>query len=122
MSKSNEYLEQSLRIISDYIKGNINLEQALIGLYELGHTKKSAKEVLFETKRNNIIQLSIPKIRKKNKLRKNYSANIIKLIPSSPRSLHGITESKNNFFIDGEVEDFIELNDDEVEFEIIYED
>ena len=55
--KSMCYLQCSLRVITDYIKGNVNLTEATTELYKLGHHKKSIKKVLKNTERNNILNL-----------------------------------------------------------------
>ena len=64
MDKSDEYLSLSLDAITSYIRGNINLNEATDILTTLGHSLKSARKVLNETERNNIIKL-IPKKNKK---------------------------------------------------------
>ncbi len=108
MSKSNEYLEASLSVITNYIRGNINLEQATYSLTELGHSKKSTRKVLLETKRNNVLKLTPKKKEKKIN-------NVNELVVSGFTELKGIRGSKDNFYIDMEIEDFIALyeKDDE---------
>ena len=49
------YLDRSLMVITYYIRGKINLYEAIDELSKLGHNKKSVKKVLKSTKRNNII-------------------------------------------------------------------
>ena len=53
-SKSEIYLEASLDSVSSYIRGELNLEEAVERLEQLGHDKKSATKVLRNTDRNNI--------------------------------------------------------------------
>ena len=53
-SKSEIYLEASLDSVSSYIRGELNLEEAVERLEQLGHNKKSATKVLRNTDRNNI--------------------------------------------------------------------
>jgi len=48
------YLEASLEEVIGYIKGELNLEEAVARLEQLGHDKKSAIKVLRNTDRNNI--------------------------------------------------------------------
>ena len=55
--QSSIYLKRSLDVISNYIRGNINLNEAIMLLSDLGHSKKSIKKVLNETVRNNIYTL-----------------------------------------------------------------
>ena len=62
--RSNIYLQMSLDVISYYIRGNINLNEAITQLSDLGHSKKSIKKVLNETVRNNIYTLHNFKKRK----------------------------------------------------------
>ena len=53
-SKSEIYLEASLDSVSSYIRGELNLKEAVKRLEQLGHDKKSATKVLRNTDRNNI--------------------------------------------------------------------
>ena len=53
-NKYQTYLEASLEEVIGYIKGEINLEEAVARLEQLGHDKKSAIKVLRNTDRNNI--------------------------------------------------------------------
>jgi hypothetical protein len=53
-NKSQTYLEASLEEVIGYIKGELNLEEAVAKLERLGHDKKSAIKVLRNTDRNNI--------------------------------------------------------------------
>ena len=55
--KSMSYLQRSLSVITDYIKGKVNLTEATTELCKLGHNKKSIKQVLKNTERNNIFNL-----------------------------------------------------------------
>ena len=48
------YLEVSLDSVISYIRGEVNLEEAVKKLEQLGHDKKSAIKVLRNTDRNNI--------------------------------------------------------------------
>jgi len=48
----------SLRIVVDFIRGNINLEEAKNKLYDLGFDKKSAEKILMDTPRDNLISLN----------------------------------------------------------------
>ena len=48
------YFEASLEEVIGYIKGELNLEEAVARLEQLGHDKKSATKVLRNTDRNNI--------------------------------------------------------------------
>ena len=63
-SKSEIYLEASLDSVSSYIRGELNLEEAVERLEQLGHKKKSAMKVLKNTDRNNIFSFET-KARKK---------------------------------------------------------
>ena len=53
-SKSGIDLEASLDSVSSYIRGELNLEEAVERLEQLGHNKKSAIKVLKDTHRNNV--------------------------------------------------------------------
>ena len=53
-NKYQTYLEASLEEVIGYIKGELNLEEAVAKLERLGHDKKSAIKVLRNTDRNNI--------------------------------------------------------------------
>jgi hypothetical protein len=53
-SKSEIYLEVSLDSVISYIRGEVNLEEAVKRLEQLGHDKKSAIKVLRNTDRNNV--------------------------------------------------------------------
>jgi len=53
-SKSETYLQISLDSVISYIRGELNLEEAVKKLEQLGHNKKSAIKVLKNTSRNNI--------------------------------------------------------------------
>lgn len=53
----NNHLKKSLDIITYYIKGNINLIEAIKSLSDLGHDVNSIEKVLKKTKRNNIHKL-----------------------------------------------------------------
>ena len=53
-SKSEIYLEASLDSVSSYIRGELNLKEAVERLEQLGHNKKSAIKVLKDTHRNNV--------------------------------------------------------------------
>jgi hypothetical protein len=47
----------TLHIVVDFIRGNINLDEAKQKLYALGFDKESAEKVLMETPRENIISM-----------------------------------------------------------------
>ena len=53
-SKSETYLQISLDSVVSYIRGELNLKEAVEKLEQLGHNKKSAIKVLKNTDRNNI--------------------------------------------------------------------
>ena len=53
-SKSETYLQVSLDSVISYIRGELNLKEAVKRLEQLGHDKKSATKVLRNTDRNNI--------------------------------------------------------------------
>ena len=48
----------SLQIVVEFIRGNINLEEAKTKLYKLGFDKESAEKVLMDTPRDNIVSLN----------------------------------------------------------------
>ena len=48
----------SLRIVVDFIRGNINLEEAKNKLYDLGFDKESVEKVLMDTSRDNLVPLN----------------------------------------------------------------
>ena len=56
-SKSETYLQVSLDSVISYIRGELNLKEAVERLEQLGHNKKSAIKVLKNTDRNNIFSL-----------------------------------------------------------------
>ena len=64
-SKSETYLQYSLDSVISYIRGELNLEEAVERLEQLGHKKKSAMKVLQNTDRNNIFSFET-KARKKS--------------------------------------------------------
>ena len=47
-----------LQIVVEFIRGNLNLEEAKNKLYDLGFDKESAEKVLMETPRDNIMSLN----------------------------------------------------------------
>ena len=53
-SKSGIYIEASVNSVTSYIRGELNLEEAVERLDQLGHNKKSAIKVLKDTHRNNV--------------------------------------------------------------------
>ena len=53
-SKSETYMQVSLDSVISYIRGDMNLKEAIEKLEQLGHDKKSAIRVLRNTDRNNI--------------------------------------------------------------------
>jgi len=53
-SKSETYLQISLDSVISYIRGDMNLKEAIEKLEQLGHDKKSATKVLRNTDRNNV--------------------------------------------------------------------
>ena len=53
-SKSETYLQISLDSVISYIRGELNLKEAVKRLEQLGHNKKSAIKVLKDTHRNNV--------------------------------------------------------------------
>lgn len=53
-NKFDTYLEVSLDSVISYIRGEVNLKEAVEKLERLGHDKKSATKVLRNTDRNNI--------------------------------------------------------------------
>ena len=54
----------SLKIVIDFIRGNINLDEAKHKLYTLGLDEKKKKKILMETPRDNIV--SIKKTKKRD--------------------------------------------------------
>ena len=48
----------SLQIVVDFIRGNINLEEAKNKLYDLGFDKESVEKVLMDTSRDNLVPLN----------------------------------------------------------------
>ena len=50
------FLDESLKSIMDYIKGNTNLENATNSLSKFGFGKKNIKKVLTQTSRRNVIK------------------------------------------------------------------
>lgn len=123
MDKSDEYLSLSLDAITSYIRGNINLNEATDILTTLGHSLKSARKVLKETERNNIIKFK-PKKKQKNKNKIKNQNNIIELPLKKSNELIGLKGPDDDFYIDMEIEDFIALNeedDEEYYFEVDFE-
>ena len=57
-SKSQYYLDLSLSKIESYIRGEINLAEALDYLQQLGHKRKSIRKVLISTNRNNVFDFT----------------------------------------------------------------
>ena len=53
-NKFDTYLEVSLDSVISYIRGEVNLKEAVEKLERLGHDKKSATKVLRNTDRNNV--------------------------------------------------------------------
>ena len=53
-SKSETYMQVSLDSVISYIRGDMNLKEAIEKLEQLGHDKKSAIRVLRNTDRNNV--------------------------------------------------------------------
>ena len=53
-SKSETYLQISLDSVISYIRGDMNLKEAIEKLEQPGHDKKSATRVLRNTDRNNV--------------------------------------------------------------------
>lgn len=54
-NQSEIYLQKSLETVTRYIRGELNLDEAVQRLEELGHVKKSILKVLKDTDRNNLI-------------------------------------------------------------------
>jgi len=54
----------SLKIVIDFIRGNINLDEAKHKLYTLGLDEESVEKILMETPRDNIV--SIKKTKKRD--------------------------------------------------------
>ena len=59
--QSEIYLQKSLETVTGYIRGELNLEETVQRLEELGHVKKSILKVLKDTKRNNLINFKTKK-------------------------------------------------------------
>jgi hypothetical protein len=59
--QSEIYLQKSLETVTGYIRGELNLEEAVQRLQELGHVKKSILKVLKDTDRNNLINIKTKK-------------------------------------------------------------
>jgi hypothetical protein len=57
LDKENLDATASLQIVVDFIRGNINLDEAKHKLYTLGFDKESAEKVLMDTPRDNIISI-----------------------------------------------------------------
>lgn len=57
LDKENLDATASLQIVVDFIRGNINLDEAKRKLYTLGFDKESAEKVLMDTPRDNIISI-----------------------------------------------------------------
>jgi len=53
-NKFDTYLEVSLDSVISYVRGEVNLKEAVEKLERLGHDKKSAIKILRNTDRNNI--------------------------------------------------------------------
>ena len=53
-SRSESYLQASIDEVVAYVRGELNLKEAVEKLEQLGHNKKSATKVLRNTDRNNI--------------------------------------------------------------------
>ena len=58
MNQDNLNALGSLQIVVDFIRGNINLEEAKNKLYDLGFDKKSTEKILMDTPRDNLISLN----------------------------------------------------------------
>ena len=58
MDKHNIDATVTLQIVVEFIRGNINLEEAKNKLYDLGFDNESAKKVLMDTPRNNVVSLN----------------------------------------------------------------
>jgi len=67
-SKSETYLQYSLDSVISYIKGDLNLEEAVERLEQLGHKKKSAMKVLQNTDRNNLFSFETKTRKKSNEV------------------------------------------------------
>ena len=59
--QSEIYLQKSLETVTGYIRGELNLEDAVERLEELGHVKKSILKVLKDIERNNLINFKTKK-------------------------------------------------------------
>ncbi len=60
-NQSEIYLQKILETVTGYIRGELNLEEAVQRLEELGHVKKSILKVLKDTERNNLINFNTKK-------------------------------------------------------------
>ena len=58
MDQDNIDATACLQIVVEFIRGNINLEEAKNKLYDLGFDKESAEKVLMDTPRDNLISLN----------------------------------------------------------------
>ena len=58
MDQVNINATASLQIVVEFIRGNINLEEAKTKLYKLGFDKESPEKVLMDTPRDNIVSLN----------------------------------------------------------------
>jgi len=61
LDKHNIDATSSLQIVVEFIRGNLNLEEAKNKLYNLGFDNESAEKVLMDTPRDNIIPLNVDK-------------------------------------------------------------
>ena len=57
MVQDNINARASLQIVVDFIRGNINLDQAKIKLNNIGFDHESAEKVLMDTPRDNVVSL-----------------------------------------------------------------
>ena len=64
LDKENLDATASLQIVVDFIRGNINLDEAKHKLYTLGFDEESVEKILMETPRDNIV--SIKKTKKRD--------------------------------------------------------
>ena len=55
MDQENFDATASLRIVVDFIRGNVNIEEAKQKLYNLGLNEESIEKVLNDTPRDNIL-------------------------------------------------------------------
>ena len=58
MDKHNIDATVTLQIVVEFIRGNINLEEAKNKLYDLGFDSESAEKVLMDTPRDNIVSFN----------------------------------------------------------------